>query len=157
MLPILFLRKGLRGGYTLDQNGLLGKGDFHGQHRVDRQGAPVRFIVYSQDRLVIVTFAKKVTAADIANYAARLREHPSFRPEFSEIADLSAVEELDLQADEFLRLADAVDPFAYEARRAFVVQNSVQAHAARLHRALRTHRNFEIFHSFADARRWISE
>jgi hypothetical protein len=37
-------------------------------------------------------------------YAARSRVHPSFDAVFSEMVDLSEVEELDLSADEFLKL-----------------------------------------------------
>jgi hypothetical protein len=108
-------------------------------------------------RLVIATFARKITADDIARYARQLQEHPSFEPTFSEIADLTAIEELDLQASEFIALADEIDPFSNEALRAFVVKTSVQAHAARMHKILRTQRNFEIFHSLEEAQRWIAK
>jgi len=118
---------------------------------------PARFVVDPGKRLVVVRFGKKVTAEVIEQYATRLRQHPLFDLSFSEIADLSAVEEMDLQADEFLRLADAVDPFSPEARRAFVVHNSVQAHAARMHKALRVDRNFSIFHSLEEAEQWIND
>jgi len=124
--------------------------------RASPLNTPARFVVDPGKRLV-VRFGKKVTAEVIEQYAARLRQHPLFDLSFSEIADLSAVEELDLQADEFLRLADAVDPFSPEARRAFVVHNSVQAHAARMHKALRAHRNFGIFHSLEEAEQWVND
>lgn len=107
-------------------------------------------------RLVVVKFRKRVTADSIAQYAEALRSHRQFNPAFSEIVDLSEVEELDLQADEFIRLADEVDPFSLAARRAFVVRNSVQSHAARMHKILRTQRNFEIFRSLGEAERWIA-
>jgi hypothetical protein len=107
-------------------------------------------------QLVTVRFGKTVSAGDIERYAAQLRESPSFRPGFSEIADLRDVEKLDLKAEEFIRLADQVDPFSFESKRAFVVGNSVQAHAARTHKILRTQRSFEIFHSLEEAEQWIS-
>jgi len=111
--------------------------------------------VDSEKRVVVVKFGKKVTVAVIRQYAENLLAHPLFRPSFSEIVDLSEVEELDLQADDFLRLADDVDPFSREARRAFVVCNSVQHHAARMHKALRS-QEIEIFDSLQKAERWIS-
>jgi len=126
-------------------------------HRAGPRNALARLVVDPEKRLVVVRFGKKVTAEDIEQYATRLRQHPLFNPSFSEIADLSAVEELDLQADEFLRLADAVDPFSHQAKRAFVVHNSVQAHAARMHKALRVDRSFSIFHSFEEAEQWIND
>jgi hypothetical protein len=83
---------------------------------------------------------------DVERYAILLRANPLFRPDFSEIVDLTEVEEVSLQGEEFLRLADKVDPFSYDAKRAFVARSSVQNHAARMHKILRTQRNIEIFH-----------
>jgi hypothetical protein len=114
-----------------------------------------RHDVDPERRLVIVTFGKKLTVKDIERYAAILRANPIFQPSFSEIADLSQVEEIDLQADEFIRLADQIDPFSTDARRAFVARTSIQNHAARMHKILRTQRNIEIFWTVAEATRWI--
>jgi len=111
--------------------------------------------VESEKRLVVVRFGKRVTVDVIERYARALRTNLLFRPDFAEIADLTEVEELDLQADDFLKLADEIDPFSAGAKRAFVVRTSVQNHAARMHKALRTQRNIEIFESIEDARRWI--
>ena len=115
-----------------------------------------QFSVDSEKKLVTVRFRDQVTAADIEDYAARLQEHPVFDPGFSEIVDLTAVQELDLQANEFLKLADKVDPFSSDAKRAFVVRNSTQAHAARMHKHLRLQRDFQIFSSLEEAERWIA-
>jgi hypothetical protein len=113
------------------------------------------FDVDSEQKLVVVRFGRSVTAEDIERYAARLRENPAFQPLFSEISDLRDVEKLDLNADEFLRLADKVDPFSQQSKRAFVVRNAVQAHAARMHKILRTQGSFEIFHSLDEAKQWV--
>jgi len=78
-----------------------------------------------------------------------LQIDPSFRSTYSEIVDLRQVEELDLQADELLALADKID-------RVFVVRTSVQNQAARMHKVLRTQRNIEIFRSLEEAERWIA-
>ena len=69
---------------------------------------------------------------------------------------LTQVEELDLQADEFLRLADEINPCAPEAKPACVVRNSTQRPTARMHKGLRTQRNIEIFESIEEAERWIT-
>jgi len=113
------------------------------------------FVVDPEKRLVVVRFRKKVTAEDIARYAQRLRIHPAFQPEFSEIADLTEAEEIDLQAEDFLRLADKIDPFSPAAKRAFVVQTTTQSHAARLHKILRSKMNIEIFRTFGEAEEWV--
>ncbi|MGO9085830.1 MAG: hypothetical protein ACLQBK_11430 [Candidatus Sulfotelmatobacter sp.] len=116
---------------------------------------PVEFALDSKKQLVVVRFGGNVTAEDIRHYVERLLADPLFQPTFSEIVDLSAVEELDLQADDLLRLADEIDPFSDNAKRAFVVRNSVQNHAARMHRALLSRETIGIFRSFEEAERWI--
>jgi hypothetical protein len=117
--------------------------------------APLTHIVDSTKRQVTVTFGKKVTASDIESYVRTLICNPAFHAEFSEIVDLREVEELNLQAEDFIRLADQVDPFSPQAKRAFVVRTSVQNHAARMHKILRTQRTIEIFLSMEEAESWI--
>lgn len=105
--------------------------------------------------LVMVRFGPKVTIQTISDYAMRLRAHPYFDPTFAEITDLREANDLDLQADDFLELADQVDPFSVEARRAFVVRTSVQTHAARMHKILHSKRNIEIFRNMEEAEGWL--
>jgi len=118
--------------------------------------ARVRFTIDPHRRLVIARFEKRLTAIDIQTYAQGLHNHPSFNPSFSEIADISAVKELPLEAADFLKLADSVDPFSVESKRAFVAKTNVQKHAARMHKILRSQRNFEIFQTLEEAKRWIN-
>ncbi len=113
------------------------------------------YVLDLQKRLVSVKFRKKVTIREIENYAASLRKNPLFDPDFAEITDMTEVEELDLNAEDFIRLADQIDPFSAQAKRAFVARDSVQKHAARMHRILRTQRDFSIFSSVAQAEQWI--
>ena len=58
---------------------------------------------------------------------------------------MSEVEELDIRAQEFIGLADEIDIFSLQAKRAFVARDSVQNHAARMHKILWTQRNISIF------------
>ncbi len=129
---------------------------FAEQRHVHHLGNFAQYFIDTEKNLVVVKLGKKLTVDDIERYAKLLRSDPRFRPTCAEIADLTQVEELDLQADEFLRLADEIDPFAPDAKRAFVVCNAVQNHAARMHKVLRTQKRFEIFHSVEEAERWIS-
>jgi hypothetical protein len=115
-----------------------------------------QFIIDSAKRLVTVQFGEKLTAQEIARYAERLRIHPEFQPEFAEIANLTDVEEIDLQAEDFLKLADKIDPFSPLAKRAFIVQTTTQHHAARMHKILRSQHSIEIFESIEDAEKWVS-
>ena len=118
-------------------------------------GGAFRFHVDAARQLVTVQFGTRVTAEEIGEYVRKLRDHPSFDPTFSEIADLSEAEKIDLQADEFLELADEVDPFSPQAKRAFVARTATQNHAARMHKILRSQRNIEIFRTLEDAEHWI--
>lgn len=98
-----------------------------------------------------------MTEREIAWYASCLGMDPSFDPGFSEIVDLRNVEDLDLRGEQMVELADKIDPFSLDAKRAFVVRNSVQSHAARMHQILRIAKeNLSIFHSVEDAERWIA-
>ena len=123
--------------------------------KLGRLVASCEFIVETERQLVVVKFRSRVTVEEVGKYAERLSNHPSFLPTFSEITDLRDATEIDLQAEDFLRLADRIDPFAPEAKRAFVVSTAVQNHAARMHKILRAERNIEIFHSFEEAERWV--
>jgi len=109
-------------------------------------------------RMVLVRFGKSLGARDISNYADSLRNNPRFDPSFSELVDLSKVETLELGPEEALHLADAVDPFLANARRAFVVQSSAPAYAARIHMLLRAeNQNIRIFESMDEARQWLQD
>ena len=125
------------------------------KHQSGLGKATVKNVVDSERHLVIVTFGKKLTLQDIQQYAQRLLTNPLFDASFSEIVDLTQVEEVDLQGDDFLKLADKVDPFSDQAKRAFVARNSVQNHAARLHKVLGTGRRIHIFRSMEEAEQWI--
>ena len=113
------------------------------------------FHVDVERRLVMVKFGARVAADEIAGYVKELRSHPAFQPDFSEIVDLRETIELDLQAKDFLRLADKVDPFSPQAKRAFIVQTRVQNHAARMHRILRGATHIAVFESLEEAEAWI--
>ena len=126
------------------------------------QEAPDRFYhdafefhIDVERRLVRVRFGETVSGEEIAAYVKALRSHPDFRPTFAEIVDLREVTEFDLQAEDFLRLADHIDPFSNEAKRAFVARSSVQKHAARMHKILRAQRNIALFNSIEEAEHWI--
>lgn len=128
----------------------------HAPRKAGDSAGQAQFTVSGEKRLVTVRFGNKLTAEDIARYATRLTIHPEFQPEFSEIADLTNAEEIDLQAEDFLKLADKIDPFSPQAKRAFVVRTSTQRYAARMHKILRTHQNIEIFESAQEAEKWVS-
>ncbi|HKV82690.1 MAG TPA: hypothetical protein VJP02_31360 [Candidatus Sulfotelmatobacter sp.] len=71
--------------------------------------------VEAKRQLVVVKFGNRVTTEEIGEYVQKLRIHPSFQPTFSEIVDLREAKDIQLEADDFLTLADEVDPFSPEA------------------------------------------
>lgn len=125
----------------------------------DSTGAEPGLAAYRIDpnrRMVVVRFGKTLRVRDISSYADSLRSNPLFDPSFSELVDLSQVESLELGAEEAMKLADEIDPFSPNAKRAFVVQSSAPAYAARMHKLLRAeNQNIRIFESIDEARRWL--
>lgn len=108
--------------------------------------------------MVFVKFGKRLSASDVEGYVTGLLADPLFSPDFSEIVDLSEVEELELSSDHALDLADMVDPFSRQAKRAFIARTKVQMHAARLHQVLRNDdENIRIFSSLREAQQWLRE
>lgn len=119
-------------------------------------GGSSDYTISSAERVVFVRFGRKLTARDIAEYAAALRQDPAFDAGFSELVDLTQVEELVLGAEQAMELADHIDPFSYESKRAFVTRNPAMIHAARMHQILRrAPKNIAIFDSIEKAERWL--
>lgn len=107
-------------------------------------------------RLVSVRFGRQLSFHDVQTYARNLTADPAFEPGFSEIADLTEVEELTLSPAETMKLADLADPFRPGAKRAFVARTDLQVRAARMHQLLRTDDvNIRIFASSEEAEEWI--
>ena len=136
-------------------NGLSPRSETPESHFAPSQKPDVYFSIDKDRRLVVVKFEGSVTVQEIAQYVESLVAHPDFDSSFSEITDLRAVEHFDLQANDFLILADQIDPFSLTSRRAFAVQSSAQNQAARMHKFLRPHRTIEIFESVAQAEEWL--
>jgi hypothetical protein len=114
--------------------------------------------VIPEEQLVSVKFGSRVTIHDIARYANELAADPRFDANFSEIIDLSGVEEFQIRSEEAMALADKIDPFSLQARRAFVACTEAQFHTARMHQLLRgTGKNIRIFSSVLEAREWIKD
>jgi hypothetical protein len=139
----------------MPEDGLSPRGETPQSPFAPYQSADADFSIDKDRRLVVVKFTGSVTVQEIAKYVESLVAHPNFDPSFSEITDLRAVQHFDLQANDFLTLADQIDPFSLTAKRAFVVQTSLQNQAARMHKFLRAHRTIEIFESVAQAEDWL--
>jgi hypothetical protein len=113
------------------------------------------FEIDVQKRIVFARFGKRVTVQDVWWYTKRLKADRDFDRNFSEIVDLREVEDLELKAADFIKIVDEIDCFDAAAWRAFVVHNSVQDHAARMHGILRPKGITKIFSSTEEARVWV--
>ena len=139
----------------MPENKLLPGGKNSESHFSAYQSTDVDFSIDKDRRLVVVKFEASVSVQEIARYVESLVAHPHFDPSFSEITDIRAVQYFDLEANDFLTLADQIDPFSLTAKRAFVAKTSGQNQAARMHKFLRPHRTIEIFESVAQAEEWL--
>jgi hypothetical protein len=121
-----------------------------------RAGTRAEYNVIAEKRLVIVKFGKRLTEREIKGYVSSLRAHPQFDPSFSEILDMSTVEEIDMRGEEMAMLADQVDPFSLDSKRAFVVHSALQSHEARMFQILHSSDGkIRSFASVNEAKRWI--
>lgn len=110
----------------------------------------------SEHACVYVNFTGKLTSAEIALYANALSKHPGFESDWSEIVDLRGVEQFQIMPNETIDLADTIDPFSLSSRRAFVVANEQQRHAARMQQVLRSpSKTIGIFETLEEAERWV--
>jgi hypothetical protein len=125
-------------------------------HEKEVPPLPAGFIVYPELRLVHVVVGEMLTVQQLTGYVAALRQDPRFEPDFSEIVDLTGVEEITITAEEAMALADQIDPYSMTARRAFVTRTPQQLHVARMHQLLQGDNcNIQIFSSMAEAIAWI--
>lgn len=116
----------------------------------------MQHVVDPNHRTVFVKFGKKLTLSDLSAYVKLLKSDPRFSPDFSELVDLRDVDLIQLEAQDFVALADRIDPFSPNARRAFLVSNSTQDHAVRMHRILRPEGEIRTFYSLEEAKQWIA-
>lgn len=131
------------------------KGLLIGQHPSPESSLDYR--IDADHGRVYVRFVGRLTANLIERYAGALKENLAFEPGWSEIVDLSTVTEIEISADDAIRLADQVDPFSLSSRRAFVVTNDLQRHSARMQQILRSpSKTMGIFDTMAEAEKWVS-
>lgn len=130
-------------------------GDDRGGKNILNLSTSAEYSIDLEEHLVLVRFGERIRPQDIGNYAKHLKMNPLFEATFSEIVDLRDVDEIELRAEDFLELADKIDPFSLTAKRAFVVKTTLQRHAAGMHKILRFHRSIEIFESLEEAQAWV--
>lgn len=118
------------------------------------EGNMAHFVIDRQRKLVTVAFSGCVSAEDVYAYFSQLASHADFRPEFSELADCSAVSDsIVSRAD--LELLATRDPYAPGARRAIVLAADLPFGMGRMYEMIAERPNLRVFRTHSEAFEWL--
>jgi hypothetical protein len=110
-----------------------------------------------QNQLVVIHAEGVLTRKNFEEVRQQMMSDPDFDPQFSMLADCSAVTYVDLTAGEIRALAD-VSPFNLTARRAIVARKDVVYGLARMFeivRSLRGDQYIRVFRNRNEAVSWL--
>jgi hypothetical protein len=113
------------------------------------------WIVDPKHRIVIAKFGGDLTMADAERFAADLRNNPAFDPSFSELSDLTEVENPQIDYASAARFARESDPFSHESRRAIVAPRRSVYEVARMYQLIRNDENIVLFKTMDEAKGWL--
>ena len=114
-------------------------------------------ITYQIDRaagIVFTTSAGDITLDDIAEHCRRLRSDTAFSPLFSELLDYTGTSPA-LSLEEMRHVADSLDPYSGEARRAIVASSDLNYGVARMFGAVLAGDTVAVFRSMDEALAWL--
>jgi hypothetical protein len=107
-------------------------------------------------RLVISRAWGVLSTPEVADHYRAIAADPAFEPGFSQLADLSAVDHVDMSADSVRR--EALETvFSVHSLRAFVAPREKQAVVARLYGLYGKYvrQNIRVFQDIREAERWL--
>ena len=110
------------------------------------------WIVDSKNRIVIAKFGGRLTIAEAEHYAADLRNNTSFDPSFSELADMTEVENPQINYASAARFARESDPFSHASKRAVVASKRATYEIAQMYKLIRKDENIALFKTVDDAK-----
>ncbi len=117
---------------------------------------PVWHVVDHSHRLVITTCSGEISRDEMVASLTWLRDHPDFRSEFSQLADLTQVSSLKLGFHDLEAIHRLHDPFSNEGKRAVVAPGAGATFGlARMYQSLVDHVRFEVFQSLLEAVAWL--
>jgi len=91
-------------------------------------------IVDSKNRIVSANFGRRLTMSDAERFATDFRNNPAFDPSFSELSDLTDVEDPQIDFASAARFARYSDPFSHESKRAIVAPKLVMYETALMYK-----------------------
>jgi hypothetical protein len=117
---------------------------------------PISHFVDPDHRFVLTRCVGEVFRDEVEASLAKLREHPDFRPDFSQLADLSMVSSLKLGFNDLEAIHRLHDPFSTEGKRAVVAPGfGTTFGLARMYQSLVEHVRYEVFQSLLEAVAWL--
>jgi hypothetical protein len=116
----------------------------------------VSFTIDEDLKLVKVKFQQKVTVQDVKSYLQQLRDDPRFNTNYSELVDLTDVNQSEINFKIASDLARSADPFSHNARRAFAAPHAAVFGTTRMYQMIRQdEENMRCFHTMEQAKTWL--
>jgi len=113
------------------------------------------WIVDSKNRVVFAKFGRRLTMADAERFATDLRNNPAFDPSFSELSDLTEVENPQIDFASAARFARYSDPFSHESKRAIVAPKLAMYETVLMYKTIRNDENIAVFMTVDKAKSWL--
>lgn len=118
---------------------------------------PIDYSIDTHAKTVVTHFRGRVTFPEVVEHSGRLTSDPDFRPEYSEVIDLSATEAFLAGFTETNIIAKHIDPFLPDSKRAIVATTAANIGSARMYQMLRHDiTTCRLFKSFDEAWEWLS-
>jgi hypothetical protein len=117
---------------------------------------PASYEVHPSRRLVISRAWGVLTTAEVAEHYRAIAADPAFDPAFSQLADLSQVEHVDMSSPSVRR--EALETvFSSRSLRAFVARTDAQTVVAKLYGLYGKYvrQNIQVFPDIREAERWL--
>jgi len=115
----------------------------------------ITYQIDSAAEIVFTTSEGYITLDDITEHCRRLKGDKAFSPSFSELLDYRGTNP-ELSLDEMRHVADSLDPYSREAKRAIVASSDLNYGVARMFGAVLPSSMVAVFRSMPEALEWLS-
>lgn len=119
---------------------------------------PITYRIDPKAKLVHTQVQGLMSLEDALSHSYNLKTDPLFRPEYSELIDLTGFTGTDLHLEAMKAFARGLqgEVFSHHARRAVVAPGDSAFELSSQYRGLRPHsENFQVFHSLDEAMHWL--
>ena len=119
---------------------------------------PISYRIDPKAKLVRTQIEGRMSLEDALAHSYTLKTDPGFKPEFSEVIDLSRFTGTDMNLDAMKAFARGLqgEVFSHHARRAVVAPADPAFDLSNQYRGFRQEsENFQVFHSMDEAMHWL--